>query len=110
MYDFLSYKEYESRKSIEDQIYGNFISEFEIEEEKYKGWKMVGKKVDENHEAMLNFKLDFGVVNCLINKEDSIVGSKVMYVIASSNYKKTKVIITVSFDSNTVMENNVNGE
>jgi hypothetical protein len=79
-YELSDYKTYQQIRSIEDEIYDNFINEFEIEENEYEKWLLVGRKINQNLEIALSFQVDELSFGCLINRLDSIKqGSNVIY-------------------------------
>jgi hypothetical protein len=82
MYDYFNYEDYMTKRSIQDEVLDNYINEFNIEEDKFRNYQTVVKKILEK-EVLVVFKLEKMSLSCVINLDDSKTkGSDIMLTIS----------------------------
>lgn len=86
MYEFMEYHAYEQKKSQEDEIYDDFLKEFNITQNEFVNWKLIAKKIDKLTTIATSFEIDGMKVDVLVNKLNSLhEGSMVIFGITSAD-------------------------
>lgn len=84
IWGFREYNDYISGRSIEDEIFDSYINEFEIEENKYKNYKILIKEILDD-EKIIRFMIDGSEMVCLINIRDCITkGSSILLLVGDA--------------------------
>jgi hypothetical protein len=75
--DFVKFIFYRDEQSMEDEIYDNFLKEFDVEDilpNRFFRWGRTLKLIDDNTSEVKSFMIEHNKWDCLFNKHDSING------------------------------------
>lgn len=86
MYRFMDYHDYQLKQSLEDEVYDNFIREYNIEIDEFKNWLFIVKKIDKSIQIPVKFDINGLKFTALLNKKDSLKdGSDVIFGLSSDD-------------------------